>query len=118
MTASIVVGASATPAAVLTPDSAFVQAGDMRIRLNPAGLIFEAIDAQGQPLSEMDVIPLGQGQLVIVDEALTMLLRPDFVDRQRLQFSVSFPRPGKYKTWLTFWNPDVKQQVAFVIDVQ
>jgi hypothetical protein len=61
---------------------------------------------------------LGQGQLTIVDEALTTLLRSNFIDRQRLQFSVNFPRPGKYVVWFSFWNPDRRQQVPFVIDLQ
>jgi hypothetical protein len=78
----------------------------------------EALDAQGLPLSEMDTIPLGQGQVVIVDETLTTLLRPVFSNRQNLQFSATFPRPGKYKIWLSFWNPDRRDQVAFVVDVQ
>ena len=125
--ASITVGSATTPAAVLTPDSGFVQTGDVRASLTPAGLLtadqplvlkFKAIDAQGLPLSEMHVIPYIQGQLEIVDESLTTLLRPEFVDYDNLRFSVNFPRPGKYKAWLTFWNPDQRQQVEFVLDVQ
>jgi Cu+-exporting ATPase len=123
----IVVGAATTPAAALTPDTAPVQTGNMRLSLKSAGpltanqlvdLSFEATDLQGLPLSEMDVIPLGQGQLEIVDETLTALLRPEFINSQRLQFPVNFPKPGRYKVWFTFWNPDRRQQAVFVIDVR
>jgi Cu+-exporting ATPase len=127
VTVPIAVGAATTPAAALTPDADFVQTGNIRLRLKsvwavkanqPLDLSFEAIDGQGLPLSEMDLIPLGQGQVTIVDEALTTLLRSNFTDRQRLQFSVNFPTPGKYVVWFSFWNPDQRQQVPFVIDVQ
>ncbi len=125
--ASVTVGSATTPAAVLTPDTGYVQTGDVRASLIPAGVLvadqplvlkFKAIDAQGLPLSEMHVIPYIQGQLEIVDESLTTLLRPSVVDYDNLLFSVNFPRPGKYKAWLTFWNPDQRQQVEFVLDVQ
>jgi P-type Cu+ transporter len=125
-TVSLVVGTATTPA-LLAPDAAFVQAGDMRISLKSAGplasnqpaeLRFEATDAQGGLLTDIEALPFGQGQLGVVDEALMTLLRPDFTDRQRLQFSVNFPRPGKYKVWLSFWNPDQREQAAFVVDVK
>jgi Cu+-exporting ATPase len=123
----LAVGAADTPAAVLTPRSVFVQAGGGRVSLQSAGPLkanqrvdfkLAAVDAEGLPLSEMDTIPLSQGQVVIVDEALTTLLRPVFSNRQSLQFSATFPRPGKYQVWLSFWNPDRRDQVAFVVDVQ
>jgi len=126
-TASFVVGTATTPAAVLTSNASVVQTGNMRLDLKfdgpltvnqPVNLNFEATDLQGLPLSEMDAIPLGEGQVVIVDEALTTLLRPGFTDDQTLQFSATFPRPGKYKVWLSFWNPAQRQQVSFVVDVR
>jgi hypothetical protein len=127
-TVSIVVGAASTPAAALTPDVSFVQVDALRVSLKsdgpltanqPAELRFEATDAQGRLLTEdVQALSGSQIQLEVVDETLTTLLRPDFIDRQRLQFSVNFPRPGKYKVWLSFWNPDRRQQVAFVVDVK
>ena len=126
-TVSLAVGAAATPVAALTPQTDFVQASGGRVSLQSAGPLkaneradfkLAALDAQGLPLSEMDTIPLGQGQVVIADETLTTLLRPVFSNRQNLQFSATFPRPGKYKIWLSFWNPDRRDQVAFVVDVQ
>ena len=57
-------------------------------------------------------------QLDVIDEGLTTFLRPDFINRHKLHFSVNFPKPGKYKALLTFMVANRTQQAAFVIDVQ
>ncbi len=58
------------------------------------------------------------GQLAIIDEALTTYLRPEFINRHQLQFTVNFPHPGKYKIWFTYKYPSQLQQVTYVVDVQ
>lgn len=126
-TTSIKVGTADTPTAVLTPDASSLQFDNLRIGLlsaaplranQPVTMRFETSDAEGLPLSAMDLIPLGQGQVTIIDEALTTLLRPTFTNRQNLQFSVKFPKPGKYRVWLSFWDPDRQREVGFNVEVQ
>ncbi len=126
-TASFTIGQPGTSVATLTPSPDIYELENMRISLKADGLVtanrpitfrFDATDLEGLPLSEMDAIPLGEGQVLIVDEALTTLLRPAPTNRQTLQFSATFPQPGKYKVYLLFWNPDRRQQLGFTVDVQ
>ncbi len=126
--ASFSVGTARNPATVLALDASPSQVvGDLRLSLKansplkanqPVDLYFEAVDAQGQSKSDQINTMTGiWSQLQIVDEELTTLLRPDFINRHKLEFSVIFPHPGLYKVWFSFRYPDQKQ-IAFVIKVQ
>ena len=55
--------------------------------------------------------------LYAIDAALTTFLVADIVEPSNLEFSMTFPQPGRYKVWLNFRNPD-QQQAAFIVDVQ
>jgi len=120
------VGSASASAAALTPDVSLTQSvGDLHVALNSSEpltanrdvkLNLEVTDAQGQRLTDdVQALSGALGQLVIVDETLSVFLRPDF--KNSLQFSVNFPKPGKYKVWFTFKYPDQLQRVAFVIEV-
>ena len=102
------VGNASTPPARLAPDASLTQTlGDLRLTLNSSGpmvarqqliLSIDAVNGQGQSL--WDAIQAASGnqcQLIMVDESLRGFLRPDFVNRRKLQFAVNFPRPGTYK---------------------
>jgi len=125
----IQVGKAKTSAAALAPQAPLTQTlTDLSITLKPAGpliagqfvyLTFEAVDAKGQMRS--DQIQMLSGdlcRLYIVDENLTIFLNPDFINRDKLQFSVNFPKPGKYKVWLEFYYAVKVRQVAYVLDVK
>ncbi|HEX7395554.1 MAG TPA: copper-translocating P-type ATPase [Anaerolineaceae bacterium] len=129
LTVPFTVGSTKTPAAALKPDASLTQVvGDLSITLNTNGplianqynyVTFEAVDSQGRPRS--DEIQMFSGnlcRLYIVDETLTTFLRPDFINRHKLQFSVNFPKPGKYKAWFTFRYQNQLQQLAFVIEAK
>jgi P-type Cu+ transporter len=124
----LTVGNGSTPSARLTPDAALSQSlGDLKITLNSSGpiaagqpliLSFDALDAQGK--NRTDELQAGSGnlcQLIMVDESMRAFLRPDFVNRHKLQFAVNFPRAGVYKAWLTFMYQGKQQQVPFVFAV-
>jgi hypothetical protein len=80
---------------------------------------FEAVDSQGT-LRTQD-IESGMGtsnEIVITDENLTILLRPDFSDRNNLEFKVVFPKPGWYKIWFNFRYANRIEKTEFVINVK
>jgi heavy metal translocating P-type ATPase len=80
---------------------------------------FEVIDAQGQSRSEDIGIMSGyRCNLYVVDEAATSFLRPALTDRNTLQFSANFPKPGRYKVWFEFLYQNQPQQIAFVLNVK
>ncbi len=125
---SLRVGSAGMPVAKLAPDEAFQQQADglqMNLQFTEplsSGhyqyLTFEAVDGQGRNLA--DFIQRVSGSLVdleIVDESLQTYLRPDFVNRHKLQYSVNFPRPGIYKLWFTFKYKNVNT-VEYVVEVK
>jgi Cu+-exporting ATPase len=80
---------------------------------------FEAVDSQD--LVRTQDIESGMGALnevVIADENLTVLLRPDFSDRHKLEFKVVFPKPGWYKIWFNFRYANRMQKTEFIINVK
>ena len=132
LTAPLAVGAAegqAGAAAPLRPDASLSQrTGDMSVTMKPSEplrarrdvtLAFEAIDDQGRQRSD-GIQALSQTvlQLLIVDEKLTTLIRPDILNRHRLEFATNFPRAGKYKAWLTFVYDGRPQQLAYVFEVR
>jgi Cu+-exporting ATPase len=126
---SLGVGNGNTPAAKLTPDTVLTQpTGDLKLILKSSGpiaanqqliLSIDALDAQGK--SHADDLQAGSGalcQLFMIDESMRTFIRPDFVNRHKLQFAVNFPRPGVYKAWFTYLNAGQVQQVPFVFEVR
>jgi hypothetical protein len=127
--APLTVGTDDTLAANLTPDETLIQpAGDLNIALNSNGplvarrplvLSFEATDAQGTSRTDaIQAASIKSLQLAIVDEKLTTFLRPDFVNRHRMEFAVTFPKPGIYKAWLYFAYGGQLNQAAYVFEVR
>jgi hypothetical protein len=127
--APLTVGTDDTPAPSLTPDDVLTQAaGDLNIELKANGplvakqpllLSFNVTDVQGQV--QTDVLQAQSAtylQLDIVDQNLTTFLRPDFVNRHRLEYAVTFPKAGRYKAWLTFRYANQTNQIAYVFDVR
>jgi Cu+-exporting ATPase len=127
--AQLTVGEGGTPSATLQADVAPTQkVEDLTFSLKSSralragervDLNFEVLDGQGRQRSDDIQALMGSlGQVQIVDEGLTTILRPDFVDRRNLQFSVTFPKPGMYKLWFTFKYPLDVRQIGFVIEVK
>ncbi len=82
-------------------------------------LNFAALDANGQSRAdEIQAFSGNYAELDIVDESLTTFLRSDFINRRNLQFSVNFPKAGKYKAFFSFRYANQLQQIAFVLDVK
>jgi Cu+-exporting ATPase len=126
--APLKIGSANMAAADLTPDESFARQVDgVTVTLQFDGpltagryqyLTFEAVDERGKPVS--DAIQRASGALAdleIVDENLQTYLRPDFIDRHKLQYSVNFPRPGLYKLWFTFKYNEVNR-VEYVVEVR
>ncbi len=122
------VGSAKTPAAALAPDASPTQTvANLRVTLRTRGalvagqenyLYFEAIDEAGNVRTgEIEMASGAFCHLYVVDEKLTTFLRPDFVDRNNLEFAVKFPKPGKYKAWFEFRYAGKSQKVPFVLEV-
>jgi len=132
LSAPLSVGASGWPkaeTASLTPDATPTQrTGDLSVTMKTSGplrarrdltLAFEAVDDKGRQWADgIQAISQNVLQLVIVDEKLTRLIRPDIVNRHRLEFATSFPKAGKYKAWLTFVYDGRPQELAYVFEVR
>ena len=150
----ITVGSGQLSKAILTPDLSLTQVvNDLKITLKSseplkAGqynyLNFVVLDANDQLRTEqMQLLSGDQNSLIILDESTNSYLRPDMLNRHKLQYSVYFPTPGKYKAWFSFskvdtnslnfpvetadkyrfqryWNqePGQLRQVAFVFEVK
>jgi hypothetical protein len=82
-------------------------------------IAFETRDDQGQ-LQSQKIAQLSGSHLglYIIDESATTFLRPDFIKRNDLQFSVWFPKPGRYKAWFEFTTDNTIQQISYVLDVK
>ncbi len=91
--------------------------GEVRAR-QAVAMNFEVLDADKQSRAATIWIlsPLTL-RVLIVDEEVTTVLLPDFTNPENLEFSVRFPKPGKYKVWLTFMYRELTQ-MAFVVDVK
>ncbi len=129
LTYPIAVGSTSTSYAILTPDTDFSrQVGNLTVTMKPDGPLqsgqynyigFEARDGQGQIQSQQIAQLSGSHVgLYIVDEAATTFIKPDFIKRNDLQFSVWFQKPGRYKAWFEFTSENAIQQISFVFEVK
>lgn len=125
----LTVGNKETPLPKLVPDTTLTQpVAGFNISLQypqplvanqPVYFTFDARDGDGQARSnDLQLLCGNRCRLDIIDETLTTYLRPDFISRQKLQFSVLIPRPGVYKVFFTFFYASKLQQAAYVIEVQ
>ena len=129
LAAPIDVGSAETPAAVLAPDPSATQTiAGLQITLKTRGplvagqdsaVYFEAIDEAGEVRTgEIEMESGAFLHLYIVDEQVTTFLRPEFANRNNLEFAVKFPKPGEYKAWFEFRYAGKLQQIPFVVDVE
>jgi hypothetical protein len=80
---------------------------------------FNAVDADGQPHNQDIDLQSGYSlAMYVIDDKTTTFIQPDIINRSKLQFSVFFPKPGKYKVWLDFTYAYNLQQVGYVVDVK
>jgi Cu+-exporting ATPase len=128
LSAPIQVGSASLPAPALKPDAQLEQkVGDLTVRLNNSGAFkagqyqyidFSLTDAQGlDRTKQTEMLSGSQVGLYILDEGLTTFLHPQFINRDKLQFSVNFPKRGVYKAWFEFVYANQLRQVAFVLAV-
>jgi len=127
---TIDVGSASTNPAVLVADTNLSkQSGDLTINLKhdgelkagrPQTIAFEVMDAQGQMRTQdVGVMSGFYINLYAVNEKMTEFLRPELADRDNLQYTVEFPKAGKYKIWFEFtYGGRRKYQIAFVLDVK
>ena len=122
------VGSVKTPGAALEPNASPTQTiAGLQITLQTRGpllagqdsvIYFEAVDKAGEVrTAEVDMESGAFCHLYLIDEQLTTFLRPDFFDRNNLEFAVEFPKPGKYKAWFEFRFQGKSLQAPFVLDV-
>jgi hypothetical protein len=125
----IQVGSATTPDATLTADPSLVQEVDnLKITLSTNGslkagepqfLNFTAIDPAGQLRNEeIEMLSGYRCNLYVLNEKLTTFLKPELINRQNLQFSVDFPKPGIYKIWFEFIYANRLQQVSYILEVK
>jgi len=123
------VGSAQLPPADLSVETPATQtAAGLSIRLDTDGplkagqyqyLRFNVLDAQGVDQTEaVSRLSGDYANLFILDQKLTTYLRPDFIRRADLEFSVNFPKAGKYKAWFEFVYANRLQQVEYILDVQ
>ena len=127
---SVDVGPVKTEMVPLLSDTSLTQqSGDLTVNLKfdgilkagqPSDISFEILDPQGQVrTTDIGVMSGLYINLYMVNEKLTTFLRPELTDRNNLQYSVEFPKTGKYKAWFEFtYGGRRKYQVAFVFDVK
>jgi Cu+-exporting ATPase len=123
------VGSVKTRKAVLDSDKTLTQTtGDLKVTLKyneilnagqPNTINFEILDPQGKLISaEVGVSSATRCTLYAIDEQLNTILRSELINPDNLQFSVNFPKPGKYKIWFEYIYASRPQRVAFVLDVK
>ena len=128
LTVPIEIGSTKTQNAKLSPDTNLTQSvGDLTVSMKTDGelkadqynyLNFEITNEQGEVKSQdVGIMSGSRSNLYAVDEKLKTFIRADVVDRENLQFSVNFPKPGTYKVWFEFIHENRIKQISFVVDV-
>ena len=129
MTVPLTVGTAILPTANLVVDPSRTQTSDgMRISLvadeqlqagTPARITFDVTDAaSGQSLQpDIDLESGLRIDLFAVDSEVSAFLVAELVDRNKMEFVVTFPRPGIYKLWLDYRYQGPRQS-AFVVEVK
>jgi hypothetical protein len=123
------VGTTKTPAAALKPDIDFSRTvGGLNVIMKTEGTLksgqynyikFEARNSKNELKSkEIGQLSGINVNLYIVDEAVTLFIKPDFIKRSELQYSVFFPKPGLYKAWFEFVSENTVQRISYVLDVK
>ncbi|HMN60494.1 MAG TPA: heavy metal translocating P-type ATPase, partial [Anaerolinea sp.] len=123
------VGLGQTPPANLSAETPATQSvANLSISLETDGplkagqyqyLRLKVLDAQGIDQTEaVSRLSGDYANLFILDQKLATYLHPDFIRRADLEFSVNFPRPGKYKAWFEFVYANRLQQVEYILDVK
>jgi len=128
-TVPIQVGSPGSPNTPIITETSLVQnIGDLSVTLKYSDVLkageytyfyFDAVNFAGETLTEQ--IEMLSGYRVIayvIDEDLTTFLRPEIIDRSKLQFSINFPKPGKYKVWFDFIYTNQPQQVSYILEVK
>ena len=128
LTVPIEIGSTKTQSANLSPDTNLTQSvGDLTVSMKTDGELkadqynyvsFEITNEQGEVKSQdVGIMSGSRSNLYAVDEKLKTFIRADVVDRENLQFSVNFPKPGTYKIWFEFIHENRIKQISFVVDV-
>ena len=125
----IKVGAASAPVNALTPDSSLTKpVSDLQISLKLNGILtagqdnlisFEAVDSEGQSRNaDIAMLSGNQADLNVIDEKLTTFFTMPLADPNKLQFSVNFPQPGRYKIWFDFLYQNNLEQISYIVDVK
>jgi hypothetical protein len=113
-------------------------AGDTRVALvmdpDPAragltGKLRYDLTASGQPVTDLEPYDGGWGQAVVLGEDGLEFVRADAIEGvpadvidprggPTLRFDVTFPRSGRYRTWLQFKRHGVVWTVPFTVEAQ
>ena len=122
------IGTAAMPLASLQAESPLTQTvADLTVTMKrdeviTAGqdslLSFSIIDAKGFNRTPEFGMAAHHTSLYIVDESVSMFIRPTLSERQTVGYWVNFPKPGRYKAWVEFVHNDKFQQVSFVLEVK
>jgi P-type Cu+ transporter len=123
------VGSARASVSALKPDASLTQTiGELTFTLKSSAalkanqdliLSFEIVDREGQSrVEDVQNVSVKLLQFVIIDENLTTYIRPDILNRHKLQYPVRFPKAGIYKAWFSFSYPPQVETLAFVFEVK